>query len=84
MACIGTLQWAIDETERIRKRFDSWVDRAEAHDVTVRREVGHENLSNLLSQLDEPIRVLSCINDDFNRPQYDAALDLSKRISDAM
>ena len=65
MACIGTFQWAINEVDRIEKRFNLYAERAEAHDCTIRHEVGHENLSELSNQLDEAIQVLSCINDDF-------------------
>ena len=84
MACIGTFQWAINEVDRIEKRFNLYAERAEAHDCTIRHEVGHENLSELSNQLDEAIQVLSCINDDYNRPHYERALDLSQKISDAM
>ena len=43
MACIGTFQWAINEVDRIEKRFNLYAERAEAHDCTIRHEVGHEN-----------------------------------------
>ena len=84
MACIGTFEWAVNEVERIQKRFENWCDKAESHGNTVRREVGHENLSALSNSLDEPLRILSCVTDDFNKRHYDEALQLSKRISDAM
>lgn len=84
MACIGTFEWAVNEVDRIQKRFDRWCDKAESHGNTVRSEVGYENLVALSDSLDEPLRILSCITDDINKQHYDEALQLSKRISDSM
>ena len=83
MGCIGTFEWAINEVESVQRDFERLVDSAENHQLTVLQEAGRENLSELVSRLNEPIEVLSRSKRSAFKEQLEKAIALSDKISAA-
>ncbi len=84
MACIGTLDWAINEIEDVKRSFSRYKTKADYRQCSVRELAGKENLATLVDRLDEVLEVLADSRDRKAKKQYEAASTLYDNIQTAM